>query len=66
MQSANGRRPPVVIAAPSLPMNASAPAGQANKLSCPDDEVELTERDLWEDEAGVTLFPYLPAPLCSI
>ena len=42
----------------SHPFSASAPAGQAKNLSSLDDEqLELTERDLWEDNAGAVLCP---------
>ena len=54
MQSAGFCRPAGATASPSHPFSASAPAGQAKKLSSLDDEqLELTEHDLWEDEAGV-------------
>lgn len=54
MRSAGFCKPASATASPSHPFRASAPAGQAKKLSSLDDEqLELTERDLWEDEAGM-------------
>ena len=56
MQSASFCRPAGAPASLSHPISASAPAGQTKKLSSLDDEqLELTERDLWEDNAGVVL-----------
>ena len=53
MQSAGFFRPAGVTANPSPFAIASAPAAQASKLTTLDEEqLELTERDLWEDDAG--------------
>ena len=42
------------MAAPHL-ATASAPTGNTHKLSnMTDDQLELTERDLWEDDSGMS------------
>lgn len=56
MQSAGFLSPAGVTASPSRFVIASTPAAQANKLTTHDeDQLELTEQDLWEDDAGVKL-----------
>ena len=53
MQSAGFLRPATVTAHPSPFARASAPSAQASKLTTLNEEqLELTERDLWEDDAG--------------
>lgn len=56
MQSASFCAPAGAPASLSRPFSVSAPTGQGGKLSNLDEEqLELTERDLWEDNAGVVL-----------
>lgn len=44
-------------AAPSASVSASAPSGPSSKLAklTEEDQLELSERDLWEDDAGIGL-----------
>ena len=59
MQSAGFYRPAGVTPFSSHPVSASAPTAQKQLSSLADDQLELTERDLWEDDAGLYL-PTLP------
>lgn len=43
-------------AAYSLSVSASAPSGTSKRLAVQlEDQLELTERDLWEDDAGTVI-----------
>ena len=49
---------PSGLASDSHLVSASAPIGKTSKLSTlVEDQLELTERDLWEDDAGVSHYP---------
>lgn len=55
---ASGFYRPAGLASYAHLARASAPVGQTNKLSTlVEEQLELSERDLWEDDAGVLCYP---------
>lgn len=60
LQSAGLQWPATVAAHHAHLVSASAPSGPVNNLSLlVEDQLELTERDLWEDDAGQMRLPAL-------